>query len=205
MTSGVGGSDRGGAGGEGGDRGGAAGSTGGSAIGGRGGAAGSGGRAGSAGSAGDGNGGRGTGGARDGGMGGARVDAGPPDAGAMRTIHCGTTTCTAPGQFCCIDDGAAPRCVATGAGVCPNRAERVRCDDRSDCSVSQQICCASDPPGNGTNGTPFAVCELPANCAGPGVMQRLCDPSVAATCVGSGGGACRADNQSVIAGYPYCH
>jgi hypothetical protein len=127
------------------------------------------------------------------------------DGGPMHPIRCGNDFCSAPAQFCCIPEGnAAPRCVVTG-GQCPDTADRVSCDDRTDCPDAAQICCAADIP----NGSSVASCRLPVNCTnqGQGNQQQLCDPLQPMTCLGGIGmfNPCRADNNSVIPDYPYCH
>ena len=190
-----------------------------SGAGGRAGAAGAGGISGAAGGGGSGGGGRagaggaggGSGGAASGGRGGGGtgggggvivVDAGS-DAG-QRDIHCGTTFCTAVSEFCCIPENGQPRCVAaTSANTCPDSAAKVRCDDRTDCPLATQVCCAQD--GAGPNGA-FSMCRAPGNCNGPGRTEILCDPQDPSPC-GPGGGTnvCRTDNQTIIMGYPSCH
>jgi len=131
-------------------------------------------------------------------------DAGPADAreeaGAPRHIGCGTTTCAAPDQFCCLQDGRMPRCEPTVGGVCVVNADRVYCDDRNDCSLQNQICCAMDLPSTSS----LADCRMANACNGP-KAQHLCDPQNPMSCIGSGNGACRADGQSTIPGYAYCH
>jgi hypothetical protein len=85
--------------------------------------------------------------------------------------------------------------------LCPADADRVACDDRTDCSDLGQICCATDTATGGST----AVCQLPAQCTG--LMRRtqfLCDPNQMGTCLG-GPMACRTDQQDIIPAYAYCH
>jgi hypothetical protein len=166
-----------------------------------------GGNAGSGGNAGTNEGGRGGGGGGGaGGMAGGGgtivVDAGV-DAGGGKDIRCGNTFCTAMSEFCCIPENGTARCVTLSTvNTCPDSAAKVRCDDRSDCPLATQICCAM-PPAMGNGAT--ATCRTQVNC-GPGRTELLCDPSDPSPC-GPGGGTnvCRTDNQTIIPGYPSCH
>jgi hypothetical protein len=185
--------------------------TGGAGMTGGGGSAGSGGSpAGAGGTADGGRGGSGPGGAAGtagtAGGGGAPPDGGsagrPPDSGGpLHPIRCGNTTCSAPGEFCCIPtNNQIPRCVAPG-GLCPLNADRVACDDRTDCpDPLRQICCAENP-----NGPNVADCRLPLNCDAQNAGQQLCDPLQTASCFMPGLTSCMLDQQAIITGYPYCH
>src|SRR5207244_4169640 len=100
-----------------------------------------------------------------GGSGGRGIDAGfdaRTDAGSIHRIHCGTLTCFAPEQFCCIPDGASARCVAAG-GTCPAAGNKLLCDDGTDCLGNNLICCVADVP----NGSSLADCRSLATCNGP--------------------------------------
>jgi hypothetical protein len=131
--------------------------------------------------------------------GGSTVDAGTP-----HLIHCGNTACTAEKEFCCIADGQVPRCVALG-GVCADGADRLYCDDRSDCSGVNQVCCAAD---NLSGGASTAACLTVTQCANPQrKTQQLCDPQQPLQCVNVAGmlNPCRLDMSATIPGYWYCH
>jgi hypothetical protein len=130
--------------------------------------------------------------------GGGTADAG---GGSERRIRCGKTTCSALDQFCCLRDGHEPRCEPIVGGNCAAGGDRVYCDDRGDCAFSSQICCAADLPSTNS----LADCRLPGACNGA-KAQRLCDPSDPSSCAGFGmTGVCKADGQSTIDGYAYCH
>jgi hypothetical protein len=191
-ATGVGGSS--GAGGNGGDMG-----AGGDVIGsGGGGASGGMGGAGNGGAAGSAMGGA-SGSAGAAGAGGGSVDAGTPD----HPIHCGTTVCAAQKEFCCIPEGLAARCVTLG-GVCSDTADRVYCDDRSDCTGAGDVCCAAD---NLSGGRSTAACVPVTQCAAPQrKAQQLCDTQQPNQCVGIGMvNPCRLDMSATIPGYAYCH
>jgi hypothetical protein len=128
--------------------------------------------------------------------GGGSADAG---GGAERSIRCGKTTCQALDQFCCLRDGHEPRCEPLVGGNCAAGGDRVYCDDRGDCAFSSQICCAADLASTNS----LADCRLPGACNGP-KAQRLCDPRDPSSCAGMNG-VCKADGQSTIDGYAYCH
>lgn len=161
------------------------------------GAGGSGGAAGSAGTAGA---------KSDGGLGGAAggpVDAGPPDTGSQAVIRCGSTSCPVATHFCCIPTNEIARCVAlTATNLCPDTADRIRCDDRSDCPSANQVCCAE--AGFAVMGA-SVMCRTQAACDSLNQTQELCEPGEAGQCQGGGTNACRIDNQSFIAGYAFCH
>src|SRR4029453_1494469 len=110
--------------------------------------------------------------------------------------HCGNTFCSAPSQFCCIPGNGGPgsqppRCVNSSTpNLCPDTADRVACDDRTDCSDPGDVCCASDM----TNGSSVARCMTLANC--PLIMRRgqlLCDPSRLDSCLGTVTTTCSLD------------
>jgi len=126
------------------------------------------------------------------------------DAGILHPIRCGNTECSAPNQFCCIPTGnAAPRCVSNLSSInCGIAADEVHCDDRTDCQVAGQVCCAQ--PGIGGNGA-TAMCRPSGTCNGMGQTELLCDPEANEPCPNGGSNACRTDNQTLIAGYPSCH
>jgi hypothetical protein len=131
------------------------------------------------------------------GGGGATTDAGIP-----HPIKCGTGFCAAGQQFCCIPSGnEPPRCVSTGnAGACPDGSDRAYCDDRTDCAQNE-VCCAGDVNGDG-----MAMCSTVTQCNGIGRMtQQLCDPLLPMQCLSVMMNACRADGNSIIMGYAYCH
>jgi hypothetical protein len=125
-----------------------------------------------------------------------------PDAGTLHPIHCGNTTCAAGQQFCCIPPGETPRCVAVGSTACPDSADRLVCDDRTDCPNFGEVCCAADA----SNGSSAATCTAPINCT-PAMRkgEQLCDPTLPMQCLNMAMNACRADNNSTIPTYPYCH
>jgi len=182
-TGGAGMTGGGGAAGSGGSPAGAGGTTGGDR-----GGSGPGGAAGTAGTAGN-------GGAPPDGGGGSGIDSGGP----LHPIRCGTITCSAPGEFCCIPiNNQIPRCVATG-GACPANADRVACDDRTDCPALQ-ICCAENPNGPGV-----ADCRLPINCDALNAGQQLCDPQQIGGCFMPGLTSCMLDLLAIIPRYAYCH
>jgi hypothetical protein len=137
----------------------------------------------------------------DAGSAGGAVDGGPPDSGSggdsMRRIRCGSATCIALQQFCCLRDGRTPVCQPIAGGDCPTNGDRVYCDDRSDC-VANQVCCAADLASTSS----LADCRLPGACNGV-KAQQLCDPQVASSCMGNR--VCSADQESTIDGYAYCH
>jgi hypothetical protein len=89
-------------------------------------------------------------------------------------------------------------------GMCPDSADHVYCDDRTDCPFAGQVCCASD---NLTNGSSTAACASASQCTSSlRNVQQLCDPQEPNTCTGSVGmNPCRLDNNATIAGYAYCH
>ena len=167
------------------------------------------------GTAGGGNGGSGTagstvdggGGSGTAGSGGRTVDAGRPDAPALHPILCGTTTCEAPTQFCCIpnNNNAPSFCAVVGSiGQCPNNADSVFCDDRTDCPTLGEICCAADI----ANGSSNATCVAPGQCVNvQNKSQQLCDPRAPMTCLAPAGlgSVCALDNNATIPGYAYCH
>jgi len=124
------------------------------------------------------------------------ADANPGNDGPGR-IRCGTTTCTAVQQFCCVR-GTRATCEPAVGGNCPTNGDRLYCDDRTDC-LANQICCAADLPSTSS----LADCRLAAVCNGP-KAQHLCDPQLPLSCAGMNG-VCRADQDSTIDGYPYCH
>jgi hypothetical protein len=135
---------------------------------------------------------------------GGRPDAGAIDAGAgngsTRRIRCGSTTCAALAQFCCLPVGLAARCEPVVGGDCPANGDRLYCDDRTDCAVSNQVCCAADLPSTSAQ----AECRL-ANACNGAKAQRLCDPLDGASCDMGPPTKCRADDRSTIDGYTYCH
>jgi len=148
-------------------------------------------------------GGGGTGGGGAGGGGGivVVVDAGRPDSGILHPIQCGNTFCSGGAQFCCVRAAQPAICVTVG-GLCPDSADRVYCDDRSDCA-EPEVCCAFDF----SNGLTYATCGTANRCnsnSGPRPGQALCDPTEQGTCTGFGN-SCRTDNNAIIDGYNYCH
>jgi hypothetical protein len=148
--------------------------------------------------------GSGMGGASGGSMGGA-AGASTVDAGASHLVRCGNNFCTAQKEFCCIQEGGgqSPRCVANG-GFCSDNADRIYCDDRSDCGGTGEVCCAAD---NLSGGSSTAACVAAAQCVNPmRKAQQLCDPQQAGQCIGIGmANACRLDTNATIPGYAYCH
>jgi hypothetical protein len=139
------------------------------------------------------------------GNGGANpVEAGPPDAGTEGTIRCGNTTCEVATQFCCIPaTNNLPRCVANSTpNLCAANADTVRCDDPTDCPNANQVCCAQVQIGVGGA---LSMCRTQAGCNGQGQTEELCEPGDPNVCLGGGTNSCRADNQSIIAGYAFCH
>jgi hypothetical protein len=160
------------------------------------------------GSAGMGQGGAGMAGSAMAGMGGSAgamaVDAGTdvepvPDAGPRPKIRCGATSCDSETEFCCLDDS--PNCVArNNSDSCNANRDRLRCDDASDCPPNLH-CCAMD----GGMGNPAeSLCKL--DCVRTTLgrsTQILCDPKES-QCPDFDP-TCSANQNSVFAGYPYCH
>jgi hypothetical protein len=84
-------------------------------------------------------------------------------------VRCGSSTCTA-GSVCCIapNDPSKATCAPQG---CPNGYIELQCDDKSDCTNAQQVCCFTATSGStctssGSVGCTM-LCNSPSQCPQP--------------------------------------
>lgn len=128
------------------------------------------------------------------------ADAGPGDivtdasvtdaASEARAVRCGTSSCQAPAQSCCVYDPPryacvdGPSCPADDAG---NAATALRCSATADCAPGT-VCCLYETPSR----------DLASDCR-PGCSAReaqLCDPAAATSGCAPDAGACSSANVS---------
>jgi hypothetical protein len=103
---------------------------------------------------------------------GPRVDA--SDSGALRTIRCGgNALCDVATEYCCAEENNFRCLKRTQTAACARYAERLYCDERTDCP-SGQVCCLAT---NMLEMRDDATCS--ADCS---AGFRLCDPARPSGC-----------------------
>jgi hypothetical protein len=104
----------------------------------------------------------------------------PETGGGGDDVYCGSATCTAPQQYCCVTgagQGLTPsyKC-QSGQGNCGGGASpgtSVHCDKTADCPGGE-VCCGSDFNGSYSD----VSCQASCNGSGQGFMQvQFCDPN----------------------------
>jgi hypothetical protein len=112
------------------------------------------------------------------------------DAGhdAHFSLSCGMTSCTTPGDGCCVDRSRTP---PDGFGcarendICPVSSDlRYTCDDADDCTLLGKpgtVCCGAIAPDVSVYYLLSTECTLAANCAAANEV-RLCDRAVDGEC-----------------------
>src|SRR6266536_3517366 len=118
---------------------------------------------------------------------GAPADVVVVDAGSAKSIACGTETCTG-NQFCCLAN--MDRCVAEG-GPCPPSADRLYCDDRTDCGTGE-VCCLVENGGVAT-ATCTTTCPIAQH-----NTQILCKLNQIGTCAGAPGNSVCATEGAIL-------
>lgn len=102
-------------------------------------------------------------------------DARPPEPfdamGLMGEVHCGTETCTLPGEKCCANPttGVPTGCVGSSA-PCPSGGAPVTCDEPADCGPGRS-CCLNRYLQAGA----LQNVECETSCVGPAVCQTDAD------------------------------
>ena len=89
------------------------------------------------------------------------------DAGNPTTIPCGNSTCTLPGQTCCVQNqGQTPTFTCINGTTCPNNQTGLHCQNTASCAPGL-VCCVAQQ-GQVTTSNCKATCAQNE--------AQLCDP-----------------------------